>query len=77
VRPEPPILPNIPLAADVNARDPNNSYNPLVIAASYGSKNATEFLLNSGVDRAAIPVALEKAKQFDHPVIIQLLTAHL
>lgn len=43
VRPAPPILPRIPPAANVNASDPNNSFNPLVVAAIYGSKNATGF----------------------------------
>lgn len=70
MRVEHPILPNV----RSNARDPNNSFHPLVIAAIYVSKKAAEFLLNNGVDRATITVAMEKAKQYGHPEIIRLLT---
>lgn len=73
-RPKRPVLPDVP---DVNAPAEGQSLNPLVIAAIYGSENATEFLLNNGVDRGAIPVALESAKTFRHPRVIRLLEAHL
>ena len=72
-----PVLPDVPPAPDVNAPSATNKFNPLVIAAICGSKNAAEFFLNNGVDRAVIPLALEKAKQFGHPEVIRLLTAHL
>lgn len=64
------------LRPKVNASVKGQSFNPLVVAAIYGSENATEFLLNNGVDRAAIPLALEKAKEFGHPKVTELLNAH-
>jgi len=71
-----PVLPDVPAMPNVNAPDPHQCFNPLVVAAIFGSKNATEFLLNNGVDRAAIPLALEKAEEFRHPEVMRLLTAH-
>jgi len=71
-----PSVPEIPPSPDVNAPNPNNSFNPLIVAAINGSKNATEFLLNNGVDRTQIPLAVTKAKEFGHPEIVRLLTEH-
>ena len=74
--PEPPVLPepNVPAGPpDVNAAVQGQGFNPLIVAAIYGSERAVEFLLNNGADRAQIPLALKKAEEFRHPGVIRLL----
>lgn len=57
----------------VNKEVSGQSFNPLVVAAIYGSERATEFLLNNGADPKHIPPAMQNAIEWRHPGVVRVL----
>lgn len=73
LNPKPPKEPRLPFVPNVNARKKGQAFNPLEVAAIYGSEEVAEFLLNNGADPNVYSDALKKAKHYKHPRIAQMI----